>query len=126
MSWLAPHHPLCRLLRCVSTAECRDGEVERPHVAERAAACTETVDGFVPPFPYRWPRPLSPWQRLRIARKNLIAQFEDAAFELDFTSVKILSKRIFVCNSPQTVQWAFGIKNELFERKSPAMRHMLK
>ena len=94
-------------------------------MAERAAACTETVDGFVPPFPYRWPRPLSPWQRLRIARKNLIAQFEDAAFELDFTSVKILSKRIFVCNSPQTVQWAFGIKNEVFERKSPAMRHML-
>jgi len=90
------------------------------------ASGVENPGGFIPPFPHRWPRALSPWQRLRLARKNLIAPFEAAAFEFDFVSVKVLTKRVFVCNSPQTVQWAFGIKNEVFERKSPAMRHMLR
>jgi cytochrome P450 len=96
-------------------------------MAERGTASSaENADGFVPPFPYRWPHKLSPWQRLRIARQNLIAQFEEAAFDLDFTSVKVLTKRFFVCNSPETVQLAFGIKNEFVERKSPMMRHMLR
>lgn len=96
-------------------------------MAERSMASSgESTGGFVPPFPYRWPHKLSPWRRLRIARQNLIAQFEEAAFELDFTSVKVLTKRVFVCNSPETVQLAFGINNALIERKAPMVRHMLR
>jgi cytochrome P450 len=82
-------------------------------------------DGLIPPYPYRWPRTLTTWQRIRLARQNLIAIFEDTAFGFDFASVKVLTKHIFLCNSPETVQYAFSTKNENFERKSPTMRHML-
>ena len=50
--------------------------------------------------------------------KDFIAAFEDAAFELDFACIKILRKQIILCNSPETIQYAFSIRNDNFERKS--------
>jgi cytochrome P450 len=99
-------------------------------VAEMASSATPmqakaSTDEFVPPFPYRWPKGLTPWHRIWLARKNLLATFEEAAFELDFASIKILTKQIILCNSPETVQYAFSIRNDNFERKSSTMRHML-
>src|SRR5438874_13522028 len=88
------------------------------------ASGVENPGGFIPPFPHRCPRALSPWQRLRLARKNLIAPFEAAAFEFDFVSVKVLAKRVFVCNSPQPAQWAYGVNHDVSERTRPASRPM--
>jgi cytochrome P450 len=96
-----------------------------PHVAETATGFSPG-DGFIPPYPHRSPTRLSPRHRLRLAQDNLISIFEDAAFELDFAKLKILTKHVFLCNSPETVQYALSIKNENFERKTAAMRHMLR
>ena len=82
--------------------------------------------GYVPPYPYRWPHKLTTWQRLRLAQKNLIAVFEASSFQDDFARVKVLTKHLVICNSPETVRYAFNTKNHNFERKSPAMRHMLR
>ncbi len=81
---------------------------------------------IIPPYPPRPDRDIPPWRRLKLAQENLIAIFEASAFERDLSETKILTKRVFLCNSPELVQYAFSIKNENFERKSSAMRHMLK
>jgi cytochrome P450 len=82
--------------------------------------------GYTPPYPYRWRRKLTTWERLQLAQKNLIGVFEQGAFREDLIRVKILNKHLVICNSPETVQYAFSIKNQHFERKSPVMRHMLR
>lgn len=46
-------------------------------------------------------------------------------FESDFAATRILMRQCFVCNSPESVQFAFSQKNASFERKSPQMRHAL-
>ena len=83
------------------------------------------MSDYVPPYPHRWTEELSPWKRVRLARRNVLAAFEDGLFEVDHISRRILLKHLFLCNSPQTVQDAFGTKYASFERKSPTMRHML-
>jgi cytochrome P450 len=65
------------------------------------------------------------WQRIKLGRRNLIAVWSEAAFEYDFVATKIFALNIFVCNTPETVQYALSTNNSRFERKSPAMRHML-
>jgi len=81
--------------------------------------------GFVPPFPYRPTRVPSPWRRARLWRKNMLAAFEEQAFEHDFAQMKLLTRDIFLCNSPESVQFAFGAHTDSFERKSPTHRHLL-
>jgi cytochrome P450 len=80
---------------------------------------------FVPPFPDRLPKTPTPWQRVRLGRRNLLAVFEEAAFEYEFKSMKFLGREIFLCNSPESVQFAFSTHNDSFERKSPGQRHSL-
>lgn len=81
--------------------------------------------GFVPPYPERPHRPLSAFSPLRLARRNLLAIWEDWCFELDFFSSRLLARMLFVCNSPDTVARAFIERHESFARKSPQMRHAL-
>ena len=50
---------------------------------------------------------------------------EEFAFELDFSQSRILSRQTFLCNSPNSVQFAFSQKNASFERKGPQMRYAL-
>jgi cytochrome P450 len=64
-------------------------------------------------------------QRLWHARAHLLGLWEENAFEYDFVSVKILARRIFLCNSPQSVQFAFSTHPDSFEEKSPEMRRVL-
>ena len=71
------------------------------------------------------PRPLSPLRVLAAARRNLLSVFEDADYQLQFFSTRVLSRRIFVCNSPDTVAQAFIALHESFQRKTPQMRHAL-
>ena len=60
-----------------------------------------------------------------IARQNFLAMWEEDAFKLDFIAVRMLMRRAFLCNSPDSVQFAFSLKNASFERKAPQMRYAL-
>jgi cytochrome P450 len=83
------------------------------------------VTDFIPPHPPRLPYPPPPWQRLRLARTNFVAMWEDSAFDLDFSHERVFFRNTFLCNSPESVQFAFNLKNKSFERKAPQMRHAL-
>jgi cytochrome P450 len=80
---------------------------------------------FVPPYPDRPKRPLPALATLRLARRNFLAIWEDRAFEWEVFSTRLLSRTLFVCNSPDTVASAFVEHHDSFERKSPQMRHSL-
>jgi cytochrome P450 len=83
------------------------------------------VTGYVPPYPARPREPLPLLEALAVARRNFISIFEDRCFEYQFFSTRMLTRRIFVCNSPDTVAQAFIAMHESFERKTPQMRHAL-
>jgi cytochrome P450 len=83
------------------------------------------MTGFVPPYPERPLKPLSPLATLRTARRNLIAVFEEKCFEYQFFSARVLNRRMFVCNSPDTVAQAFITLHDSFERKTPQVRNAL-
>jgi cytochrome P450 len=83
------------------------------------------MSDFVPPYPERPRSSLSAFSTLRLARRNILAIWENRCFEWDFFSARVLSRRLFVCNSPDTVVHAFIERHESFERKSPQMRHGL-
>jgi len=51
--------------------------------------------------------------------------WEESAFELEFSSERLFMRRTFLCNSPDSVQFAFSLNNATFERKAPQMRHAL-
>ena len=80
---------------------------------------------FVPPYPERPQQPLSAFATLRLARRNFLAIWEDRCFEWEVFSSRMLSRSLFVCNSPDTVASAFVEHHDSFERKSPQMRHGL-
>jgi cytochrome P450 len=83
------------------------------------------LDDFVPPYPERLTKMPSPWERVRLGRKNLLAVFEEEAFTYEFRSMKLLGRDVFLCNTPQAVQFFFGTHNYSFERKSPGHRKSL-
>jgi cytochrome P450 len=83
------------------------------------------VSDFIPPFPPRLPRRPTPWERVRLGRKNLLAAFEEEAFNYHFMSMKLLAREVFLCNTPDSVQFAFSTHNESFEAKSPGHRRSL-
>ena len=83
------------------------------------------MSDFIPPFPPRPSSSLSQWQRLKLARRNLLAFWEEEAYEYDFVATKILTRNVFILNSPESVQFAFSAHNSSYERKSPQQRHSL-
>jgi cytochrome P450 len=80
---------------------------------------------FVPPFPPRLPTPPSTLKRLLIARRDFLEMWEDEAFDLEFSHSRMILRQTFLCNSPESVQFAFSQKNASFQRKSPQMRFAL-
>ncbi len=80
---------------------------------------------FVPPYPPRLPAPPSTLQRLLIARRDFLEMWEDEAFDLEFSHSRMFLRQTFLCNSPESVQFAFSQKNASFQRKSPQMRYAL-
>jgi len=80
---------------------------------------------FLPPFPPRPAQALPPLKLLSTARRNFLAIFEEKAFEYQFFSSRVLNRRVFICNSPDTVAQAFIAMHDSFERKTPQMRHAL-
>src|SRR5205814_936771 len=93
--------------------------------AARAGARQDRMREFVPPFPERPQQPLSAFATLRLARRNFLAIWEERSFEWEVFSTRVLSRTLFVCNSPDTVASAFVEHHDSFERKSPQMRHGL-
>ena len=80
---------------------------------------------FIPPYPERPREALSALATLRLARRNFLAIWEDRCFEWEVFSSRLLSRRVLVCNSPDTVTCAFVEHHDSFERKSPQMRYSL-
>jgi cytochrome P450 len=60
-----------------------------------------------------------------MARRSLIAMWEDKDFEYEFPSGRLLTRRTFLCNCPDAVRFAFSTHNDSFERKSAQQRHAL-
>jgi cytochrome P450 len=83
------------------------------------------LSDFIPPFPPRLPKPPTPWERVRLGRRNLLAAFEEQAFGYEFMSMKLFAREVFLCNTPESVQFAFSTHNESFEAKSPGHRRSL-
>jgi cytochrome P450 len=83
------------------------------------------MTAFEPPYPARPARPLPLFKLLAVARRNLLAAFDESAFDLEFFSLRILNRRMYVCNSPDTVAQALIALHESFERKTPQTRHAL-
>lgn len=90
------------------------------------AGSTAPTTAFIPPYPARPEQPLGVVELLRRSRRNLLTMFDSRAFEQQLMSIRILSRQVFICNSPDTVRHAFVAASEAFERKSPQMRHALK
>jgi cytochrome P450 len=86
----------------------------------------QSIRDFVPPYPDRPNQPLPAFAMLRAARRNFLSIWEKKAFEYQFFSTRVLSRLIFVCNSPDTVVQALIERHHSFERKTPQMRHALK
>ena len=84
------------------------------------------MSDYIPPYPPRHAHEISPWRRIAMARENLLSAFEDGLYELDFVTRKIGFKHFFLCNSPETIQAAFGTAASTFERKGPTQRQMLR
>jgi len=84
------------------------------------------MSGFVPPYPARPKEPLPLLSLIATARRNFLAIFDDKCFEYQFFSARMLTRRAFVCNSPDTVAQALIAFHESFQRKTPQMRHALK
>lgn len=80
---------------------------------------------FLPPYPMRPARPL-PFNKLVAAsRGNFLGIFDENCFKVTFIATRLLNRRVFVCNSPDTVAQVFVALHDSFERKSPQMRHAL-
>jgi cytochrome P450 len=60
-----------------------------------------------------------------MGRRNFLEMWEDEAFESEFSEGRLFMRPVFLCNSPESVQFAFSLKNASFERKSAQMRHAL-
>ena len=80
---------------------------------------------FIPPYPERPREALAPLAALATARRNFLAVFEEKCFEYRFFSIRVLNRRLSVCNSPDSVSQAFIALHDSFERKTPQMRHAL-
>jgi cytochrome P450 len=83
------------------------------------------LSDFIPPFPPRLPKTPTPWERVRLGRNNLLAAFEEEAFSFEFVSMRVLAREVFLCNTPESVQFAYSTHHDSFERKSPSHRRSL-
>ena len=68
---------------------------------------------FIPPYPYRMPATPFWLKRAFLARRNLLSMFEEQAFEYEVAQLKVLMHDVFLCNSPDSVQFAFSTHNAL-------------
>ena len=80
---------------------------------------------YTPPYPPRPKTDLSTLSLITKGRRNFLAVWPEKAFEWQFFGAQILSKKVFVTNSPDTVQTVFVDRADNYERKSAQQRHAL-
>ena len=95
--------------------------VELPTRPERPGLTGE----FVPPYPLRHEKLPAISELVGMARRNILDVWPKSAFSNKIGNLNVLFRQMFICNSPETVQEAFVRKHEVFQRKSPQMRHAL-
>jgi len=77
---------------------------------------------FVPPFPPRPAKALSVLDLLRRGTSDFLGIFDQRSYEHHTMSTQILTRQLFVCNSPASVAEAFVQKHQNFSRKSSQLR----
>lgn len=80
---------------------------------------------FLPPRPPRHQGRLPVWQLFLRARRNMLGVWSEASFEAQHIAMRVLSRHLFVFNMPAAIQSVMIGQPEVFERKSPQMRHAL-
>ncbi len=98
----------------------RDPETQ----AEPATAPAAALAPYVPPYPPRPDKELSPLKLLAEARKNLLTIWPAQAFSMNFSGRVLFRRAVFICNSPITVRKVF-IDTDNFHAKAPQLRHAL-
>jgi len=83
------------------------------------------MSDVIPPYPPRFAQAPAVWRRLMAGRRSVLEMWEDEAFESEYSMTRIFMRSVFLANSPESVQFAFSLKNSSFERKAPQMRHAL-
>ncbi len=83
------------------------------------------MNEFIPPFPKRHEKILGSLDTIKYGRHDLLSIWPEDAFSVQFTSVKILNRKIFIANCPKVVRHVFVTNNANYERKSPLMRKAL-
>jgi cytochrome P450 len=81
---------------------------------------------FIPPFPPRPSKAPGPLKMLKMARRNLLEIWPEATFRQTHFEHALLRRRIFVCNSPETVRQVFVEDAANVMRKSSQQVHALK
>lgn len=81
---------------------------------------------FIPPFPPRPPDAPGPLKMLKMARRNLLEIWPEATFHQTHFEHALFRRRIFVCNSPETVRQVFVEDAANVMRKSSQQVHALK
>jgi cytochrome P450 len=65
------------------------------------------------------------WKLFLRARRNMLGIWSEASFDSAHIALRVLSRRVFVFNMPDAIQSVMIGQPEVFERKSPQMRHAL-
>ncbi|SEQ95059.1 Cytochrome P450 [Amphritea atlantica] len=78
--------------------------------------------------PVMAPRPnsfsLSLWN-LPAFRRNMLSIWSDKAYQARKMSFRLLNQDYILCNSPDTVRRVFLDRHDIYDKKSPQMRHAL-
>lgn len=86
---------------------------------------TPAPDEPVPPHPPRDAGRLPLWRLFLRARRNMLAAFGERAYGAEVLRLTALRRRVLVFNMPAAIQAVLIGQPEVFERKSPQMRHAL-
>lgn len=58
-------------------------------------------------------------------RRNMLSVWADKAYRARSLSFSLLNQKYFLCNSPDTVRRVFLDRHDIYDKKSPQMRHAL-
>lgn len=92
---------------------------------ETIGAIEAAGPSFVPPFPHRRTAPVGFVKLLRLYRDDIIGVFSARDYERPLIRSKFLRLQVVTVNDPDLVQEAFQAKHEIYQRKTPQMRHAL-
>ncbi|RMF39287.1 MAG: cytochrome P450 [Alphaproteobacteria bacterium] len=83
-------------------------------------------ESFVPPYPHRRTVPAGFWELYRLFRENMIATFSAADYHDPLIRARYVTVDLFTINDPELVKSCFQAQHEIFQAKTPQMRHALR